>query len=91
MLWFIKQCTPSHLLTLEDDTIIDPHTKPPYVPDAFRFLEMVDSTSAIPYTSNPHSIFVFCSLENFVAGVRDRMNANWVLEGHEPVRLTFLF
>jgi hypothetical protein len=85
LLWFLRRCTSQLIDDLVEDEICDPHQKPSGVPNTHSFLECVDGTSAIPFTSNPHSIFVFCSLENFVAGVHDCINANWVLSGHPAV------
>ena len=91
MLWFLKECTPGHCLAHNQEAIVDPHTKPSYVPDPHTFLRVVDSMSAIPFESNPHSIFLFFSLENFIAGVHDTVAANWVMDGHKSVRYINLF
>lgn len=53
--------------------------------DATAFLEFVDASESIPIASNPHAVFVFSSLQNFVAGVYDTINANWVLAGNSAV------
>ena len=86
LLWILFQLTPELTVTSITDNVGDPHVNPqqgiPNVPD---FLSFLDKSGAIPFSSNPHSIFVFSSLQNFVAGVYDTINANLVLADQVPV------
>ena len=87
-LWILWKVTPE--LTVEPvvDDLGDPHSFPDGgIPNVKEFLQSVDATGAIPITSNPHSMFAFTSLQNFVAGVHDTINPNWTLLGKPQVSL----
>jgi hypothetical protein len=86
LLWILWQLTPELTFQPVTDACGDSHQVPEdYLPEVVTFLSFVDQSHAIPFATNPHSIFVFASLQNFVAGVYDTINANWVLAGHKPV------
>jgi hypothetical protein len=87
LMWILHQLMPELELMSAIDDIGDPQRCPiRAVPDTHSFLHFIDKSQAIPIASNPHSVFVFSSLENFVAGVYDTINANWILDGHSAVR-----
>jgi hypothetical protein len=91
LLWILFQLTPE--LTVENiaDDVGNAHLSPEQgIPDIPDFLAFLDKSGAIPFSSNPHSIFVFSSLQNFAAGVYDTINANLVLAGRVPVGLATL-
>jgi hypothetical protein len=86
LLWVLFQLTPELAIVPVADEIGDRHHRPETgIPDVTMFLNFLDDSGAIPFASNPHSIFVFSSLQNFVAGIYDTINANWVLAGHPAV------
>lgn len=84
--WILLQLIPDMTLEPVVDDIGNPQKCPTMgVPDVHTFLRFLDTSGAIPIASNPHSIFVFSSLQNFAAGVYDTINANLVLHGHLAV------
>jgi hypothetical protein len=86
LLWVLLQLMPELTVELEPDKVGDAqHFPVAGVPDIPSFLRFLDDSGAIPVASNPHSIFIFSSLQNFVAAVHDTVNANWVLAGHIAV------
>ena len=88
LLWILFQLTPELAVQNIDDDIGDAHLSTKHgIPDIPDFLLFLDTSGAIPFSSNPHSIFVFSSLQNFAAGVYDTINANLVLAGRVPVGL----
>jgi hypothetical protein len=86
LLWILFQLTPELTIVPVADGIGDRHHCPETrIPNVTMFLSFLDDSGAIPFASNPHSIFVFSSLQNFVASIYDTINANWVLAGHPAV------
>jgi hypothetical protein len=91
LLWILFHLTPELTVENIDDNVGDAHLCPQQgIPDIPDFLLFLDNSGAIPFLSNPHSIFVFSSLRNFAAGVYDTINANLVLAGRVPVGLATL-
>jgi hypothetical protein len=89
LLWVLLRMTPELTVNPVTEIFVDPHQSPEEgIPDTSMFLCFLDQSRSIPFTSNPHSAFVFSSLQNFVAGVYDTINANWLLAGHPSVSLT---
>jgi hypothetical protein len=87
--WILAQLMPEMALELVIDDIGDPQKScTTGLPDVHDFLIFLDKSGAIPVASNPHSVFVFSSLQNFAAGVYDTINANLVLDGQSAVSLT---
>jgi len=65
LLWFLYQCTQALVPKGYADDVGDPQIKPEGVPEAKTFLSFIDATSAIPFASNPHAIFVFLQFAKF--------------------------
>lgn len=88
LLAILLQLIPAFQLELVPDPMGDPHVRPKEgVPDIAGFLNFMDQSNAIPVGSNPHSIFIFCSLQNFTTGVYDTINANLAVAGRDAVSL----